>query len=107
MFADIFLRRCVLRWVRQLCVRSTTFRSWDWSASERESGYTSTQRMGAVPSSALSFNTISKASRYCIVSMHLYSASYSAQQSEAFPVRETQREESSLERTKRGTWPTS
>src|SRR6218665_2754012 len=41
---------------------------------------------------------------YCIVSIHLYSASCSAHQSEALPVRETQREESSLERTKRGTW---
>ena len=38
---------------------------------------------------------------YCIVSIHLYSASCSAHQSEALPVRETQREESSLERTKR------
>ena len=37
---------------------------------------------------------------YCIVSIHLYSASCSAHQSEALPVRETQREESSLERTK-------
>src|SRR6218665_1818575 len=44
---------------------------------------------------------------YCIVSIHLYSASCSAHQSEALPVRETQREESSLERTKRGTWLTS
>src|SRR6218665_555182 len=43
----------------------------------------------------------------CIVSIHLYSASCSAHQSEALPVRETQREESSLERTKRGTWLTS
>jgi len=41
--------------------------------------------------------------RYCIVSIHLYSASYSAHQSEALHVRETQREESSLERMKRGT----
>src|SRR6218665_1128678 len=32
---------------------------------------------------------------YCIVSIHSYSASYSAHQSEALPVRETQREESS------------
>src|SRR6218665_610621 len=32
---------------------------------------------------------------YCIVSIHLYSASCSAHQSEALPVRETQREESS------------
>src|SRR6218665_480769 len=31
---------------------------------------------------------------YCIVSLHLYSASCSAHQSEALPVRETQREES-------------
>jgi len=30
---------------------------------------------------------------YCIVSIHLYSASYNAHQSEALPVRETQREE--------------
>ena len=37
---------------------------------------------------------------YCIVSIHLYSASCSAHQSEALPMRETQREESSLERTK-------
>src|SRR6218665_1013308 len=44
---------------------------------------------------------------YCIVSIHFYSASCSAHQSEALPVRETQREESSLERTKRGTWLTS
>jgi len=44
---------------------------------------------------------------YCIVSIHLYSASCSEHQSEALPVRETQREESSLERTKRGTWLTS
>src|SRR6218665_3364124 len=44
---------------------------------------------------------------YCIVSIYLYSASCSAHQSEALPVRETQREESSLERTKRGTWLTS
>ena len=44
---------------------------------------------------------------YCIVSIHLYSASCSAHQSEALPVRETQREESSLERTKRVTWLTS
>ena len=44
---------------------------------------------------------------YCIVSIHLYSASCSAHQSEALPVRETQREWSSLERTKRGTWLTS
>jgi len=40
---------------------------------------------------------------YCIAYIHLYSASCSAHQSEALPVRETQREESSLERTKRGT----
>jgi len=33
---------------------------------------------------------------YCIVSIHLYSASCSAHQSEALPVRETQREESSI-----------
>ena len=33
---------------------------------------------------------------YCIVSVHLYSASCSAHQSEALPVRETQREENSL-----------
>jgi len=44
---------------------------------------------------------------YCIVSIPLYSASCSAQQSEALPVGETQREERSLERTKRGTWLTS
>src|SRR6218665_2200888 len=44
---------------------------------------------------------------YCIVSIHLYSASCSAHQSEALPVRDTQREESNLERTKRGTWLTS
>ena len=34
---------------------------------------------------------------YCIVSIHLYCASCSAHQSEALPVRDTQREESSLE----------
>src|SRR6218665_1632442 len=34
---------------------------------------------------------------YCIVSIYLYSASCSAHQSEALPVRETQREESSVE----------
>src|SRR6218665_476581 len=44
---------------------------------------------------------------YCIVFIHLYSASCSVHQSEALPVRETQREESSVERTKRGTWLTS
>src|SRR6218665_3876785 len=44
---------------------------------------------------------------YCIVSIYLYSASCSAHQSEVLPVRETQREESSLERTKRRTWHTS
>src|SRR6218665_423786 len=38
---------------------------------------------------------------YCIP-IHLYSASCSAHQSETLPVRETQREESSFERTKRG-----
>ena len=38
---------------------------------------------------------------YCIVSIHLYSASCSAHQSEALPVRETQREESSLTRDRR------
>src|SRR6218665_3378132 len=43
---------------------------------------------------------------YCIVSINLYSASCSAHQSESLPVRETQREESSLERTKRRTWHT-
>jgi len=38
---------------------------------------------------------------YCIyIYIHLYSASCSAHQSEALPVRETQIEESSLERTK-------
>src|SRR6218665_279464 len=40
----------------------------------------------------------------CIVSIHLYSASCSAHQSEALPVRETQKQESRLELTKRGTW---
>src|SRR6218665_2306442 len=40
---------------------------------------------------------------YCIVSINLYSASCRAPQSEALRVRETQREESSLERTKRRT----
>src|SRR6218665_1292062 len=44
---------------------------------------------------------------YCIESIHLYSASCSAHQSEAFSVQKTQREESSLARTKRGTWLTS
>jgi len=44
---------------------------------------------------------------YRIVSMHLYSASCSAHQSEALPVQDTHTEESSLERTKRGTWLTS
>src|SRR6218665_3768890 len=44
---------------------------------------------------------------YSILSIHLYSAFCSAHQSEALPVRETQREESSLERTKRGTCLTS
>ena len=33
---------------------------------------------------------------YCIVSIHLYSATCSAHQSEALPVRETHREESSV-----------
>jgi len=40
---------------------------------------------------------------YCIVSIHLYITSCSAYRSKAYPVRETQREESSLERSKRGT----
>src|SRR6218665_1473204 len=40
---------------------------------------------------------------YCIVSIHLCSASCSAHQSEALPVRQTQREESSLEKTKKHT----
>jgi len=44
---------------------------------------------------------------YCIVSIHLHSASCSAHRSEALPVRETQREESSLERMKRDAWLTS
>jgi len=44
---------------------------------------------------------------YCIVSIHLCSASCNAHQSEAVPVQETQREERSFERTKRGTWLTS
>jgi len=39
-----------------------------------------------------------------ILSIHLYSASRSAHQSEMLPVREIQREESSVERTKKGTW---
>src|SRR6218665_2625998 len=46
---------------------------------------------------------------YCIVftvSKHLYSAFHNAHQSEALPVRETQREENSLMRTK-STWLTS
>ena len=37
---------------------------------------------------------------YCIVAKHLYSASCSEHQSEALPMRETQREESRLEKTK-------
>jgi len=49
----------------------------------------------------------SHSSAYCIVSTHLYSAYCSAHQSEALPVRESAREESSLERTKRSTWLTS
>ena len=40
--------------------------------------------------------TNSSRSLYSIVSIHLYSASHSAHQSEALPVRETQREESSM-----------
>ena len=39
---------------------------------------------------------------YCIVSIHLYSASCSAHKSEELSMRETQRKENSLERTKRG-----
>jgi len=39
---------------------------------------------------------------YCIVSVHLYSASCSAYQSEALPVRENQREESSREECRDG-----
>jgi len=41
---------------------------------------------------------------YCIVFIHLYSAYGSAHQPEAHSVRATQREESSFERMKRGTW---
>src|SRR5688572_5816491 len=44
---------------------------------------------------------------YCIVSINLYSASRSPHQSEALPVRKTQRKERGLQTTKRGTWPTS
>src|SRR6218665_3785971 len=44
---------------------------------------------------------------YCIVSIYLYSASCSAHQSQVLPVQKTQREESSLERTKKCTWLTS
>ena len=44
---------------------------------------------------------------YCIVSIHLYSASCSAHQSEALPVQKTQREKRSVGRMKRGTWLTS
>jgi len=43
---------------------------------------------------------------YCIVSIHLYSASRIARQSEALPLQKTQREESSLQRTTRCTWLT-
>jgi len=42
-------------------------------------------------------------SPWCIVSIHLYSASCSAHQSEGLQVQKTQREKSSLERTRRGT----
>ena len=38
-------------------------------------------------------DTMLQPTLYCIVSMHLYSASHSAHQSEALPVRETQGEE--------------
>src|SRR6218665_4138264 len=41
---------------------------------------------------------------YCMYCIHLYSASCSAYQSEALPMRETKREEKSLERRKTGTW---
>src|SRR6218665_2909227 len=44
---------------------------------------------------------------YCIVSIHFYSPSYSPHQSEALPVQKNKGEESSLERTKGGTWLTS
>jgi len=37
----------------------------------------------------------------------VYNASCSAHQLEAFPVRETKREENSFDRSKRGTWLTS
>ena len=44
---------------------------------------------------------------YCIVSIHLYSASYSAHQSETLPVRETQREEKAVLRERKAcTWET-
>jgi len=41
------------------------------------------------------------------LSIRLYSASNCAQQSEALPVQDTKRDESSLERKKRSTWLTS
>src|SRR6218665_568477 len=47
-------------------------------------------------STADDIRTVHSIVLYCIVSIHLYSASCSAHQSEALPVRETQREESSL-----------
>src|SRR6218665_3834125 len=54
-------------------------------------------------SSLLPFYKFALVVLYCIVSIHLYSASCSAHQSEVLPVRDTPREESSLERMKRGT----
>ena len=53
------------------------------------------------------YSVLPKIVLYCIVSIYLYSASCSAHQSEALPVQETQRVDSSLERTKRGTRLTS
>src|SRR6218665_323648 len=40
-------------------------------------------------------NSLTQAKLYCIVSVHLYSASCSVHQSEALPVQETQREQES------------
>src|SRR6218665_323400 len=45
--------------------------------------------------------------RIILYRIYTFISSCSAHQSEALPVRETQREESNLERTKRGTWLTS
>ena len=86
---------------KRKCFRRKS-RLWEIPVEERKDLSCSVVKMSAVQcTNVLQF--LPKQQLY-IVFIHLYSASCSAHQSEAHPVRETQREESSLERTKWGTW---